>query len=306
MRVLLLFCLFLHGYAGIEDHYKKMGSKTGCSTIRNVDYVYMINLDQRPEKWESAFNELAPYWIWPERFSGIYGWTIPPEVLNDIGLKFQHGMWTGYEYVMVFPPERGGEWDFIFLRGSDYGKACFSGWTVKGTIGCSLSHLSVLKDGYDSGYNTIWILEDDISVRGDPHRLSQLIDELDALVGPNGWDVLYTDSGYAEVDDSKDIAPQIPWMWRPDMPFLDLRPLVAHSDLGEHFVKIGSRMRAHSMIYRRSGMKKILDFYREHQNFLPYDQEMPMVPGIQLFVLKEDIVTSQQTTSDTRYRYFSE
>jgi len=213
-------------------------------------------------------------------------------------------MWTGREYVMYFPPDRNGEYDFIFLDGAAYGKACFSGWTVKGTIGCSLSHLSVIKDGYDSGHETIWILEDDIEVLDDPHKLSGLIDELDELVGKGNWDVLYTDYDYLVVDLTRDLTPQIPMMWRPDMPYFNPFRLAQHCDLSDRFMKIGSRSRAHSIIYRRSGMEKILRFYREHNNFLPYDQEMAMIPDLQMYVVKEPVVSVRETNSDTRYRHF--
>ncbi len=305
MRFLLL-CFAFSLFAGIEDHYKKMADKKGCIPPRNIDYVYMINLDQRPERWNRATKDLAAYAIFPERFSGIYGWTIPVDALNDISLKFEPGMWSGREWVMVFRPEKDGMPDFIWLDASWYGKSCFSGWTVKGTIGCSLSHLSVLKDAYDSGYETVWILEDDIVIHEDPHLLSDRIEELDELVGPDGWDVLYTDFDYLVVDPSRTLAEQIPHMWRPDMAGLDIRFLAEHTDLGETFMRIGSRFRAHSILYRRAGIEKILNFYRERNNFLPYDQELALVPGIRTFVLKKPIVSYNQVDSDTRYRYFPE
>jgi len=305
---MLLFLLFIvfNLSAGIEDHYKKMEHKKGCIAPRNIDYVYAINLDQRPERWNRTTRDLAAYAIFPERFSGIYGWTIPVEVLNDICLKFKRGMTQGKEWVMVYPPEKRGEPDFIWLSPSHYGKGCFSGWTVKGTIGCSLSHLSVLKDAYDSGYETVWVLEDDVVIHQDPHLLSDRIEELDQLTGKEGWDVLYTDLDYLVVDPSRPLEEQIPHMWRPDMPDLDIRFLAQHVDLGDKFMKIGSRFRAHSILYRRSGIRKILEFYRERNNFLPYDQELALIPGIRTYVLKDSIVSYHQVDSDTRYRYFNE
>ncbi|HSX03671.1 MAG TPA: glycosyltransferase family 25 protein [Rhabdochlamydiaceae bacterium] len=306
IKYALFFLLFsLQCYAGIENQYRKLENKKGCVAPRNIDYVYMINLDQRPEKWNRSSLQLSPFGIIPERFPGIYGWTLQPDVLNDMGLKFQHGMWTGREYVMVFPPDKNGEYEFIFLNGACYGKACFSGWTVKGTIGCTLSHLSVFKDAYDSGYQTIWVMEDDIVVVEDPHRLSAVIEDLDALVGSDGWDVLYTDYDCLFVDKEKDLASQIPLKWRPDMPFLNIQYLIEHQDMGEKFVKIGSRNRAHSIIYRRSGLQKIMDFYKTHDNFLPFDEEISLIPGMRLFVVKKSIVSYHEITSDTRYRYFN-
>ena len=301
--LLLLFAFSLS--AGIENHYKKLENKQGCIPPDGIDYVYMINLDTRPERWAKSAGALAAFAIFPERFPGIYGWTLPVEVLNDMSLQFKPGMWRGKEWVMVYPPEKRGDPDFIWLNESWYGKGCFSGWTVKGTIGCSLSHLSVLKDAYDSGYETIWILEDDISILQDPNLLSDLIAELDwRLIDSEEWDVLYTDLESLTVDLKKPLEEQIPYMWRPDMVGLDISFLAQHTPLSDHFLKIGSRMRAHSIIYRRCGIKKILDFYREYNNFLPYDQELALVPGIQTYVLCESVVSVQPADSDTRYRYF--
>jgi hypothetical protein len=302
---LLLIFLISYGYAGIENQYRKLQNKIGCSSIRNVDYVYLINLDRRPEKWDQSIRELLPWGIMPERFPGIYGWSLTPAELADIGMKFQHGMWTGRESVMHFPIDGDGSYQMVFLSGAFYGKAVFSGWTVKGTIGCSLAHLSALKDAYDSGYETIWIMEDDIVVKKDPHTLSDLIDELDALVGVNEWDVLYTDFDYLVVDKTKDLQSQIPLMWRPDMPYRDIQFLAEHFDVSEKFMKIGSRMRAHSIIYRRSGIEKILAFYKDHDNFLPYDNELALIPGIKMYVVKEPIVTFHEVSSDTRYKHFN-
>jgi hypothetical protein len=302
----LIFGVFLiHSYAGIEDHYQKLEHKLGSSGMENIDYIYLINLDQRPERWVNCISQLIPYGIFPERFSAIYGWTLPPAVLNDMSLQFQHGMWTGMEQVMHFPLDGDGTPEWVFLSGAFYGRGCFSGWSVKGTFGCTLSHLSVLKDAYDSGYNTVWVMEDDIAIYEDPHQLSGLIKELDALVGEDNWDVLYTDYNYLVVDETKEILPQIPGLyWRPDMPYLDVTFLAEHYDVGEKFMKIGSRMRNHSMIYRRCGIEKILNFYRAHNNFLPYDNEIALIPEIRLFTLKKPIVSFNEVTSDTRDRYF--
>lgn len=292
-------------FAGIEDHYRKLENKTAGFGVKNIDYIYMINLDQRPERWLSCKLQLEPYGIYPQRFPGIYGWTIPVSVLTDIGLKFQPGMWPGSEYVLHFEPNGNGERTYIPLNGAAYGKTVFSGWTVIGTIGCTLSHLSVLHDAYTSGYETIWVLEDDIRVVKNPRLLSDLIEELDALVGEEGWDVLYTDYDYLMVDKNRDLHSQIPMMWRPDMPFLNINILAEHHPVGDKFMKIGSRARAHSIIYRRCGIKKILDFYREHNNFLPYDQELALVPGIKTFIVLDTVVSFHEVTSDTRYKNFS-
>lgn len=308
MRNYFLFFLLLsfHLSSSIEDHYKKVEKTTKCQAPKGIDFVYLINLDKRPERWINCMVQLGPRGIIPQRFPGIYGWTLSPEDLHDIGLKFEPDMWTGREPVMYFPLDKGGDPIWINLDHFCYGRAVYSGWTVKGAIGCILSHLSILKDAYDSGYNTVWVMEDDIVLKDDPHKLSDAIDALDALVGKNSWDVLYTDCDYLKLDETKTLAEQVPLLWRPDMPFRDFSFMAEHEDLNEQFMQIGSRIRAHSIIYRRSGLRKILEYFHTHDYFLPFDWEIALVPDIKLFTVKKDIVSFNEVTSDTRMRNFNE
>lgn len=294
--------LFLKGYAGISDHYQKLEETEIGSGVQGIDSIYLINLDQRPEKLQNCLRQLRSYQIIPKRVSAIYGWTLPAEVLNDIGLKFDYWMWPGNEYVIHFSPERGGNSQFVQLNPGSYGQPFFSKETTKGAIGCTLSHLSALNDAYNAGYETIWIMEDDIVILENPHKLSQLIEELDFLI--EDWDLLYTDYDLLVLDPTRSVASQFPMMWRPDMPFLDLEFLRIHTDINEHFLKVGNRLRAHSIIYRRSGLKKILNFYKNCDMFLPYDNELSLIPDIQLYVVKKHIVSYREITSDTRHRNF--
>lgn len=53
------------------------------------------------------------------------------------------------------------------------------GWTYfchclsRGAIGIVLSHLSILKDAYDRGFETIWVMEDDIDIIKNPLNLDR-------------------------------------------------------------------------------------------------------------------------------------
>lgn len=297
----LLFAFF-SCEAGVLPYLKKIEGKTGSTPIEGIGCIYLINLDQRPEKLERSIQQLARYGISPQRFPGIYGWSLAPEILNGAGLLFQHGMWTGREAVFLCQTEGG--LSLRFLDGSCYGQTCYSYWMSKGAVGCALSHLSVLKDALDSGYPAAWVLEDDLIVDQDPRKMSVYVQELSSLVGEEGWDLLYTDPPYLQgIDLDGDILKQLPWMWRPDMPFFNLRQIAASFDFGS-FVKIGSRIRAHSLIVSRSGMKKILSFYETHGLFIPYDHELFFIPDIQAYSIKESVITAYETTSDTRDRHF--
>lgn len=302
-RALLFFlCLFVSARAGVLDQLKKIEGKSGSTLIEGIGCIYLINLDERPEKRERSLQQLARYGIFPQRFPAIYGWSLAPEILNDVGLVFQHGMWTGREAALLCQP--GGELSLRYLDGSCYGKTFYSSWTSKGAIGCTLSHLSVLKDALDAGYPAAWVLEDDITVDQDPRKMTAYIQELASLVGEEGWDLLYTDEAYLSgIDLDGDILKILPWMWRPDMPFFNLRQIACSFDFGS-FVKIGSRIRAHSLIVSRAGMKKILGFYATHGIFMPYDHELFFIPGIQAYAIKESVITALETTSDTRGRHF--
>jgi GR25 family glycosyltransferase involved in LPS biosynthesis len=57
-------------------------------TLKQIDYIYVINLDERPEKWRATVMELAPYGIVPERFSAVNGWKLSPQKIREMILKF--------------------------------------------------------------------------------------------------------------------------------------------------------------------------------------------------------------------------
>lgn len=308
----LLICVVSVCHADFTDHLKKnIGKKSNASPIRNIDFIYLINLDQRPEKFEKCLAQLKPFELSPHRFSAIYGWDLPAEAFNELGIKFLPGMLSD-QWVAYFPPEGSGAPEVDFLRKESVGKVFFSRWMTPGTIGCTLSHLSVLQDAYDAGYQTIWIMEDDISVQSDPNLLSDLIDNLDELVGKKGWDILYTDIDLAdkplyteENDFESDLKGDLWWFWRPDVDLSNRTPFAKRTIISDDFIKIGSRMRTHSMIIRRAGMKKILSYAKEHHLFLPYDHELAIIPNIQLFNLRYNIVTCCLSPSDTQTCQFS-
>jgi GR25 family glycosyltransferase involved in LPS biosynthesis len=145
------------GTAEFSDHLKAVGPKNQKSSISGIDYIYLINLDQRPEKWEKSLGQLERYGITPHRFSAIYGWDLSIEAKNELGIQFAPRMLSD-QWVLTFPNKLRGHYELDFLREELYGSTVFCHWMRPGAIGCYLSHLSVLQDAYDSGYHTIWIL----------------------------------------------------------------------------------------------------------------------------------------------------
>jgi len=295
--LLTIFCA-LHSFcqARFEDHLRTCENKVEGEQVKGIDFIYLINLDFRPDRLKNSLEGLAPYKIVPYRFPAVIGKELSAEALNDLGLSFQEGMEEDY-WVNHFPVEGKGHMEREFLCQRCYGKTVFSKYMRKGAIGCTLSHLSVLQDAYDSGYETVWVLEDDICVKREPHYISTLIERLDALVGKDNWDVLYTDQD-REFDSERDLDSVLWYIFRPDVGPSNQAFLRKRDVVSEDFVKLGSRWRTHSMIIRRSGMRKILAFEKKHHMFIPYDHEIALVDDIRLYMTRYPVVTCGNSRSD--------
>ena len=303
MKIIIFFLFAICGSvnAELEDHFKKIehGPATDEQCMRHIDFIYMINLDQRPEKWSSSIEQLAPYGIVPWRFPAVNGWELDVETINDVGLKFAPEMEGGFMATSYPTLEQSHE--IITHIGQTYFVHCMA----RGAIGCSLSHLSVLQDAYDRGYETIWVLEDDIEVKRDPRILPDIIEQLDAEVGKGQWDVLFTDKDMRRADGA--YIPCWGAMQRPDISFGQRNnDYTIRMPIGDHFYKIGCRFGTHSMIIRRSGMKKLLQFYKAHKIYLPYDMDMIRIFGIKLYTVDEDVVGNlPKAASDNGAPYYS-
>ncbi|MCI5051745.1 MAG: glycosyltransferase family 25 protein [Simkaniaceae bacterium] len=278
-RLLLLFSLL---HSALPDHFKPAQNKHPINSLQGIDYIYVINLDTRPEKFALTCKELAPYNITPYRFSAVVGKELTPEQINDIGLVYKKGMRNdifGTTY-------RNGHVSHEMVE--EEGTTYFCHTLSKGPMGIYLSHLSVINDGYHSGYQTIWIMEDDIEIVRHPSEISLCINELNEKYGPDGWDVLFTDTdfrrndgGYLKVYNSEA---------RPNIETRHLLPIRRKAT--KHTFQINMRLGAQSMIWSRRGMKRMLDFAQRYKIFLPYDMDYHLPPGIKMFTTKRDIVTN--------------
>lgn len=285
----VIIASFLHLDAKLEDHFKKAEGKSNIHKMANIDFIYMINLDRRPEKFAMSCKQLQPYGIVPYRFSAVNGWQLSVEAINDIGLPFKPGMTPLMG--TTYPMHMKGLQSHEFMK--DYGKVYFSHCLAKGPMGCYLSHLSILKDAWDSGYNTIWVMEDDIEVVRDPNIISGLIIELDRLT--NGqWDVLFTDQDYRDGVGHYVVASGAPK--RPDMDcsFKERYSYkyTVKQDISPNFRRISARFGTHSMIIRRSGIKKLLNFAYAHKIYCPIDLENYLPEGIKRYSFRYDVVTN--------------
>lgn len=301
MKSICLFLLSIHflAHGALQDHLKKAEGKQNDHKIRNIDFIYMINLDERPQKYALSKQHLDKYGIHPYRFSAVNGWKLSLEAINDVGVMYQPGMTPLLATTYLKLGDK-------IIHSHEYmrqfGKTYFCHCMSLGVIGCSLSHISVLQDAYDSGYETIWVMEDDVEILEDPHQLSDLIEELDTLVGSDHWDVLFTDRDYRTGINQYLIASGA--AKRPDM---DCSQKQRYSDvytktieINNHFRKIAARFATTSMIIRRSGMIKLLEFWKTRNIYLPCDLENYFPPEIQRYGLTFDLVTNMfDSLSDT-------
>jgi GR25 family glycosyltransferase involved in LPS biosynthesis len=272
----------------LEYYFKKPAGKSAIHSMKNIDFIYVINLDERPEKFQHTIDELKPYGIIPYRFSAVNGWNLSNETLNQLGIKFGPWMTSGIMGTSYLLQDEGKpSHEVIHIPGKTYFSHCMS----RGAIGIVLSHLSILQDAFDAGYETIWVMEDDIEVKRDPHLLSEMIEKLDGLVGKNGWDILFTDQDTKNQDGT--YVPCSAYARRPNFTPPNPYKFQIKEDISPDFRRLGARYGAYSMIVRRSGMKKILDFFKQYNIFLPYDMEFTLPPDIAFFNVRDDIVSTQ-------------
>lgn len=285
--ILSLGAIALSG--SIEDYFKPAVDKGDSNGIRNVDFIYIINLDKRPEKYQYCLQQLNEYKINPYRFSAVNGWEeLTLEDFDQLGVEYHEGMQKGI-WGTYFPLDSGPAIDEPI---EEDGKRYFCCKMTKGAVGIVLSHLSVLQDAYDSGYETIWVMEDDIQVIRNPFLISVYIDRLNELVGNDGWDILFTDRDTKGKDGKyvicRSFAPRPNFTPQDPLKFAK-EPEMLNAD----FRRIYARYGAYSMVIRRSGMKKILDFVKQYKVFLPYDMDYYLPEDIHLFSVMNDIVSTK-------------
>lgn len=274
--------------ADVTDYLRPCQNKSDIHSMRNIDFIYMINLDQRPEKFENSSEQLNMYGVYPYRFSAVNGWELSIETINDLGVKYEPWMssdvmGTSYLPGGNFLPEHG----MANIINQTYFCHCMG----RGPIGIVLSHLSILQDALQSGYETIWVMEDDVEVLRNPHLISEMIDKLDAAVGKEGWDILFTDQDTKS--NHGNYVPCTSYAKRPNFSPWNPERFARRVDIDENFRQIGARYGAYSMIVRRSGMEKILNFIKVYSIFLPYDLEFYLPNDIKIFNVRDDIVSTQ-------------
>lgn len=288
LSLLLLVFTSLSLHSDLKDFFSKCPNKGESHRLKNIDFIYLINLDKRPEKLIQTINELKPFNIHPYRVSAVNGWDLKSDQLNQLGVLYlpqmnSEGLWgtsffgeqVEYEHSVINQPN----------------KVYFCHCMSRGAIGCVLSHLSVISDAIESGYETIWVIEDDIEVIKDPNILPKLIDILDRIIEQRNlpkWDILFTDR---DTRNSKgEYIPALGFAKRPNFRPYNTTRFSVQRNIHPLFRSIGARYGTYSMIIRKSGMHKIMDHYKKYNIFLPYDMELILPNDIHLYTVREDIV----------------
>jgi len=298
---------FCAGSSASQNHLEKYFRKASGKSeeehkMDGIDFIYMINLDERPEKFAKTSQELSHFGVYPYRFSAVNGWNLSTEVLNQVGVKFSSEFGQEKFLGSIYREIDGQEYLGNEIIRSN-GETFFSLGMSRGAIGIILSHLSVLQDAYDSGYETIWVMEDDVEAISDPNLISQLIPKLDDYV--KDWDILFTDT------DTKDqYGKHVPCRAVAARPNVLIEPLSSYFQrfypIGTDFSRIGMRYGAYSMIIRRSGMEKILEYFKKYGIFIPYDMDIWLNPDLKMYCVLQDIVSHRPgSPTDNSYPTYS-
>ncbi|OGN57808.1 MAG: hypothetical protein A3E26_02495 [Chlamydiae bacterium RIFCSPHIGHO2_12_FULL_49_32] len=248
----------------IVNYIKPLDLREFESGLDDIDCIYVINLDQRPDKWarvKRAFDEKK---LKVNRISAVNGWQLSEEMLKE----------------MCGP----------------YPIRCQAGH-----FGCLLSHLSILKDACQRGFKTIWICEDDIDFLSDIHQIPELLRELSD--NDPEWDILFTDVLPRIYRNGKMIHYVHHQVCDPRPDVQQIKPreyYLQKSDLTDNLLRIHKRSGTTSMILSRSGIQKMLYYFTHVYFWSPIDQDMHSIPNLHEYVPSKDIVSNWiEADSDT-------
>jgi len=225
--------------------------------LKNIDCIYVLNLDERSEKWHYTNSILAKYGITYNRFSGITGW------------KFTDEEWAEIKKL--------------------YSNKCN---LQKGKVGCILSHLSIIQDAYDRGFENIWILQDDIDILRDPKLIDEYVDQL-SEIDPK-WDLLYTDLDMRQYENPEKPlkALCITGATRDNQKPHSESWYLQRYNINEDFQRIRLRYGFHSVILSRRSMEKILYYFKHVELQTCFDIDVDFVPEINQYGLRDPIIVN--------------
>lgn len=206
-----------------------------------VDACFVINLDHRKDRWAYMQGIAANADVAFTRVPAVHGADLPAGIASEIG---QWNPWIKRRRIAIRPNQ----------------------------LGCLLSHLSLLLKADQLYLDRIWVFEDDILPHVDLSSVKSLMEAIEAKVGKDGWDIIYTDHRKSDTQISMGI-----------------------------FEQVKARYGTYSMLVSQSGRRKVLDYYRTYGVLLPIDSDLGKIRGMRLYQPKEDLVgVNRDFESDIR------
>jgi len=264
----------------VKKYLSPVQVETKESGLPLVDCIYLINLEKCPQKWQRVKSICDGFGLKINRFNAINGWKLNRRAIDDL-CQYDDGK-DGYKF---FSDQRS-----------------FS----KGHLGCFLSHLSIIHDAYQRGFQVIWTMEDDVDFFQDVKILPNFISDLTRL-DPE-WDIFYTDLEWGGNTGSKASLDFVsswlktipPGRLRPGQPRKDIAHFLQRTTFGP-FVKIHYRWGTHSLLFSRKGMKKIIDYFNQYRYYVSIDIDFHFIPDMREYALQEDVTGIKKSESNTSY-----
>lgn len=233
------------------NHVKKIELTENNSGLPGIDCIYVINLDKRIEKWQRVQTLCKERNLNVNRVSAINGWALSDEVRKELA--------------------------------GPYGVRLNGGHT-----GCLLSHLSVIKDAFDRGFNTIWIMEDDLEFVENVQQISTFFLPCLTSIDPH-WDVFYTDTDTR--NQKGEHVQALALDPRPDQRLNPLPYYLYRHNVHKDIMRIGQRYGMYSVILSRSGIKKIIRYLSHVHLWTSIDIDIHYVPTIREYASTRDLIT---------------
>ncbi len=231
------------------------------SSLKNIDQIYVINLDARVEKWKRTSAELEKYGLKAIRVPGINGNRMDRELRKQITQEIL-------------------SWN------------CLS----DGQLGCFLSHLAVLKDAFNKKHQCIWVLEDDILALKDLRELDGVLDKLTEF-DPE-WDLLFTNINNRINNRMENPMLTFEMIMGPKFNYsLVTDPsFTAHEN--EDFRRIQYRLGTYSMIISDRGVRKLVEYFQIAKANFPIDMQIHCLFNRRYYVSKQEYVFYDKSESD--------
>ncbi len=154
---------------------------------RKIQHVYVVNMKNNPDRYKKISSELNSEGIKFSRFNAIDGYNLKiisksGEIFTGKDLKSGKAKLKMGEKYKVYCPN--------VVMNYRYIPKMYYAPLVAGEFGCYCSHLEIMHDVIEKGYNAVLILEDDAEIyKGVAQKIKKLEQYLPDV---KKWDIIYT------------------------------------------------------------------------------------------------------------------